>query len=322
MNDLTRLSTPEGPGSVAGAPDLPEGFADTFTSTFVDAGDVRLHAVVGGDGPPLLLIHGWPETWYAWRLVMPELARTFRVIAVDQRGIGLSDKPDDGYDAGTLAADMLALMDALGHDRFAVAGHDTGFVISYALAADNPDRVDRVALAELPGPPATAASPPVFVPSFVNNKLWHIPFNRAETLPEQLITGREDVYFGYEFAIQGGAVPATLVDYYVRLVSNPDSLRGSLGFYRAFDATLAQNDERANRPLPMPILAIGGEQSYGSHVGEAMQHLADDVQGVVIDGAGHWVAEQAPEQLLAALTPFLAPYHDGKSVASSAAGVA
>jgi pimeloyl-ACP methyl ester carboxylesterase len=253
---------------------------------------------------------------------MPALARDFRVIAVDQRGIGLSDKPEDGYDAGTLAADMVALMDALGHDRFAVAGHDTGFVISYALAADNPDRVDPVALAELPGPPATAASPPVFVPSFINNKLWHIPFNRAETLPEQLITGREDVYFGYEFAIQGGEVPAGLVDYYVELVSNPDSLRGSLGFYRALDATLAQNDERTKQPLPMPVLAIGGEQSYASHVGEAMEHLGDDVQGVVIDGAGHWVAEQAPEQVLAPLTAFLAPYREGTSGTRAVAGVA
>jgi pimeloyl-ACP methyl ester carboxylesterase len=87
------LPTPEGPGSVSGAPNLPHGFTDTFTSRYVDTGDVRLHAVVGGDGPPLLLIHGWPGSWYYWRLVMPALARDFQVIAVDQRGIGLSDKP-------------------------------------------------------------------------------------------------------------------------------------------------------------------------------------------------------------------------------------
>jgi len=90
--------TPEGPGSVSGAPNLPAGFKDTFTSRFIDTGKVRLHAVVGGDGPPLLLVHGWPENWYAWRLLMPELATNFEVIAVDQRGMGLSDKPKDGYD--------------------------------------------------------------------------------------------------------------------------------------------------------------------------------------------------------------------------------
>jgi pimeloyl-ACP methyl ester carboxylesterase len=148
----TRLPTPEGPGSVSGAPNLPDGFTDTFTSRYVDAGGLRQHAVIGGEGPPLLLVHGWPENWYAWRLLMPELARDFEVIAVDQRGIGLTDKPQDGYDIGTLAADLVALMDALGHERFAVVGHDTGYFIGYALAADHPDRVERLAVAEVPGP--------------------------------------------------------------------------------------------------------------------------------------------------------------------------
>ena len=145
-------STPHGPGSVSGAPHLPEGFTDTFTSRYIDTGDLRLHAVVGGDGPPLLLIHGWPGSWYYWRLVMPALARDFEVIAVDQRGIGLSDKPQDGYDTGTLASDLVALMDVLGHPRFALYGTDTGMPITYALAADHPDRVDRLVVSEAPLP--------------------------------------------------------------------------------------------------------------------------------------------------------------------------
>ena len=110
----TSLPTPQGPGSVSGAPHLPEGFTSTFTSRYIDTGEVRLHAVTGGDGPPLLLIHGWPGSWYYWRLVMPALARDFSVIAVDQRGIGLSDKPEQGYDTGTLANDLAELMNALG----------------------------------------------------------------------------------------------------------------------------------------------------------------------------------------------------------------
>jgi len=126
---------PDGPGSAAGAPNLPEGFTGTFTSRYVDTGDLRQHVVTGGQGPPLLLVHGWPQTWYAWRLVMPALARDFTVIAPDQRGCGLSGKPENGYDTGTLAGDLAALMDALGHRRFAVAGHDTGMWIGYALAA-------------------------------------------------------------------------------------------------------------------------------------------------------------------------------------------
>jgi alpha/beta hydrolase fold len=122
----TRPPTPEGPGSVSGAPGLPDGFSDTFSSRYVDTGQLRLHTVIGGQGPPLLLVHGWPQTWYAWRMVMPKLAEGFEVIAVDQRGIGLSDKPRDGYDLGSLARDLAALMDALGHERFAVYGTDTG----------------------------------------------------------------------------------------------------------------------------------------------------------------------------------------------------
>ena len=130
---------PTGPGSVLGAPNLPAGFANTFASRYVDANGVRLHAVVGGKGRPLLLVHGWPQTWYQWRLVMPALAHDFEVIAVDQRGIGLSDKPESGYDEGAQANDMVALMEALGHRRFAMVGFDTGMPIAYALAADHPE---------------------------------------------------------------------------------------------------------------------------------------------------------------------------------------
>jgi len=309
-NSAFSPSDPVGPGAVAQAPYLPAGFADTFTSGSINTGEVELHAVIGGEGPPLLLIHGWPETWYAWRLIMPALARDFEVIAVDQRGIGLSDKPGDGYDTGTLARDLVGLMDALGHQRFAVVGHDTGFAIGYALAADHPDRVASIALAEIPGPPNAAGSPPVFVPSHVNDRLWHIPFNRVERVPEQLIEGREDVFFGYEFAVQGGTLPQEVIDHYVAGLSEPDALTGSLGFYRAFDATLDQNARRQTTPLSMPVLAIGGAASYGEAVGHAMQPLATDVQSVVIGGAGHWVAEEAPDEVVAALSEFLAPYRD------------
>lgn len=304
---LTDPVIPEGPGTVTGAPDLPAGFGGTFTSRIINTGEVQLHAVIGGRGPALLLIHGWPQTWYAWRLLMPELAKDFTVIAVDQRGAGLSDKPASGYDTGRVARDLIGLMDALGHERFAVAGHDTGFAVGYALAADYADRVTRVALAEIPAPPGATPAPPLFVPRPLNEKLWHIPFNRAAGLPEQLIAGREDVYFGYEFAIQGGGVAQKTIDYYISLVSDPTSLTGSLGFYRSFDETLAQNAERAQRKLTVPVLAIGGERSYGAHVEENMHGLAEDVTGLVLRGAGHWVAEEAPEQLLDALRTFLAP---------------
>jgi pimeloyl-ACP methyl ester carboxylesterase len=308
-----RLPTPEGPGSVWGAPQLPEGFTDTFASRYIDTGELRQHAVIGGDGPPLLLIHGWPQTWYQWRLVMPTLARDFQVVAVDQRGIGLSDKPDDGYDTGTLANDLVALMDVLGHQRYALVGFDTGMPIAYALAADHPDRVERLVVGEafLPG---LSPSPPLILPPQLNDRLWHIAFNQLEKVNEQLVTGREAIFFGAEYAASAGTnkLPDDTVSYYVdRLASNPEALHGSFAWYRAIHATIAQNEQRKTRRLPMPVLAIGGAESSGAMVGDTMELVADEVQTLVIPGCGHWVAEQAPEELLAALTEFLAPYRIG-----------
>jgi pimeloyl-ACP methyl ester carboxylesterase len=312
------LPTPEGPGSVSGAPDLPAGFTDTFTSRYVDVGDVRLHAVIGGEGPPLLLVHGWPETWYAWRHLMPALARDFEIIAVDQRGIGLSDKPAGGYDTGSQADDLVTLMGALGHERFAVVGHDTGFTIGYALAADHPDRVERVALAEIPGSPGAAPSPPVFVPAPINDRLWHLPFNRLNKINEQLVAGREDVFYRWEFDAAARKLPDEVVDYYVSMLSNPESLRASFEWYRALDTTIAQDQQRKTHRLTMPVLAIGGAASFGDHVGDAMKLVADDVQSVVIPGTGHFVAEEAPDEMLAALAAFLAPYREGALAADDA----
>jgi pimeloyl-ACP methyl ester carboxylesterase len=310
-------AVPQGPGSVSGAPNLPEGFTDTFSSRYVDAGDVRLHAVIGGAGPPLLLIHGWPGSWYYWRLVMPALARDFEVVAVDQRGIGLSDKPEDGYDAGTLANDLVALMDALGHQRFAVVGVDTGMLIGYALAADHPDRVARVALGEafLPGitPPY-----PLVQPDVLKDRLWHIPFNQLDETNEKLVRGREDIFFGAEFFASAGTnkLPKAAVDYYVHGLTDPEALHGSFQLYRAFGATAAQNEERKTRRLPMPVLAMGGAESSGEGAANTMKLVADDVQTLVIPGIGHWLAEQAPEQVTTALTEFLAPYRDERGADS------
>jgi pimeloyl-ACP methyl ester carboxylesterase len=302
---------PEGPGSVSGAPELPAGFADTFTSRYVDTGELRQHVVTGGQGPPLLLLHGWPQTWYAWRLVMPELARHFSVVAPDQRGTGLSGRPADGYDTGTLASDLVALMDALGHQRFAMAGHDTGMWIGYALAADHPDRLDRLAVAETPLP-GVSPSPPLFAPERLNNALWHFAFNRLAEVNDQLVTGREHIYFGWQFASKAAKkLPDYAVQHYVgTLAASPEALHASFEIYRALDATIAQNQQRKAQRLTLPILAIGGQYSLGEQVADTMKLAADDVQALVVPGCAHWVPEETPEETLAALTTFLAPYRE------------
>ena len=297
-------------GSVTGAPHLPPGFTDTFTSTFVDVGGVRLHAVVGGGGRPLLLVHGWPQTWYAWRMIMPALARDFRVVAVDQRGIGLSDKPAEGYDTATLANDLAGLMDALGHQRFALYGTDVGMPIAYALAADHRDRVDRLVVSEAPLP-GISDSPALFQKPVLNARLWHLMFNQLPAeVNEALVRDREDVFFGAELDASAGTakLPSSAVQYYIDMLrSEKDALRGSFGFYRAFWTTSDQNVQRMAQKLTIPVLAIGGKESTAGTVAVTMNKVAENVQGLVVPAA-HWVAEQAPDEILAALTAFLEPY--------------
>jgi pimeloyl-ACP methyl ester carboxylesterase len=215
-------------------------------------------------------------------------------------------------------------MDALGHQRFAMAGLDTGMFIADALAADHPDRVDRLVVGEafIPG---VTPSPPLVVPDQLNQRLWHFTFNRLPgEVNERLVTGREDVFFGAEYAVWAATtLPDDVVKYYVdRLASDPEALRGCFELYRALDfAQNEQSQKRQTRRLPMPVLVIGGAESVGDQVADTMKLVADDVQSVVIPGSGHWIAEEAPDDFLAALTAFLTPYRDGP-VAAGAAGSA
>lgn len=184
--------------------------------------------------------------------------------------------------------------------------------IAHALAADYPARVKRLVVSEafLPGisPPL-----PLFVPPPLTARLWHLMFNQLPAeVNEALVTGREEIFFGAEFDASAGTkkLPEEAVEYYVETLTDPDALRGSFGFYRAITASAAQNEERKDRRLTMPVLAMGGEESGGENAANAMKLVADEVESVVLPGSGHWVAEQAPDALLAALTDFLAPYRD------------
>ncbi|MGN9786165.1 alpha/beta fold hydrolase [Nonomuraea sp. ZG12] len=304
------VATPTGFGSVTGVPNLPEGFTGTFRSRFVTANGLRLHVVTGGQGPALLLLGGWPQTWYAWRFVMPALARDFSVVAVDPRGVGLSDKPDIGYDSATLATDLVALMEELGHPRFAMVGHDIGMWTGYAMAADHPGRIERLAVAEaiIPG---ISPSPPLLGSRRLSDLLWHFTFNRAHEVNERLVQGREEIYFGHQFATKA-ATPTSIPDYavqvYVDTLRDPHALRASFDYYRAIDETIEQSRRRRQRKITIPVLAIGGATACGDGVEVEMRSVAEDVTGLVIPDCGHYVPEEAPEILLDALTRFLAPY--------------
>ncbi|MEU0212962.1 alpha/beta hydrolase [Streptomyces canus] len=288
---------------------LPDGFVDVFTSRLVEVNGLRLHTVTGGDGPALLLIGGWPQTWYAWREVMPALARQHTVVAVDSRGAGLSEKPDDGYDAGTLAADLVALMAALGHDRFDVVGHDIGTWTGYALAADHPERVGRLAIVEALIPGLTP-SPPFFGPAAVSLKLWQFGFNRLTDLNEDLVRGRERLFFGWQFATKAAtptAIPAYAVDVYVdAIAADSRALRASFAYYRALDETIAQNEQRSKTRLTLPVLAVGGALWSGAGAAQTMRLAADDVTEIVLDDCGHYPAEEQPARFVEILEDFLA----------------
>jgi pimeloyl-ACP methyl ester carboxylesterase len=296
-------------GTVHGVPGLPSGFTGTFESRLVDVAGVRLHTVSGGDGPPLLLVSGWPQNWYSWRLVMPRLAENFRVIAVDPRGVGVSDAPCGGYDSAALASELVALMDRLGHRRFALIGHDVGMWTSYAAAADHPDRIERLVLAEA-NIPGVAPSPPLLGPEGANDRLWHFTFNRKRGLNEELVRGREHLYFGDQFAAKAVIpLPEAAVGFYVQTIArSAEALRASFDFYRAIDEIIAQNERRRAHPLTMPVLTLAGDRSLGARVGEIGQIIAPDPVNVVIENCGHYVAEEQPGAVLEQLIPFLGPW--------------
>ncbi|GAB3883800.1 alpha/beta fold hydrolase [Microbispora bryophytorum] len=292
-------------------PGLPKGFWKTFTSRYVDVDGLRLHAVTGGEGPPVLFIGGWPQTWYAWRNVLPAFTRDFSVVAIDPRGVGLSAKPASGYDSGALANDSVKLMRALGHKRFALVTHDVGAWTGYALASDHPTAVDRFVAMETITPGLTDPGA-LLIPGQLNNLLWHFPFNRVDGINEQLVRGREDLYFRYQFASKGTtptSMPPVAVQVYVdALKSSPQALRSSFEFYRAIDEIIAQNTERKKTKLKMPVLAVAGERAVGTGVETEMRAVATNVSSVIIPGAGHFLMDENPDQVIAALKPFLAPY--------------
>lgn len=303
-------------GSVRGSPGLEEAFIAQFESRRVVTPSIALHAVVGGKGPPLLLIPGWPQNWYAWRKIMPTLAERFTVIAADPRGTGLSDKPNKGYDSATQAHDMFSMMSALGFDRFAVVGHDMGMWTGYAMAADYPARIERIALGEaivpgiLPSPLLIDEEPRV------NQRLWHFAFNRVEGVNEQLVEGREDVYFGYQLRSKAGspdALTSQAIDYYVSLLRNDRAaLSASFGGYREIPAIIAQNRERKRHKLKMPVFAFAGSLACGVRVEAEMREVASMVTSIVFENCGHFVPEEQPKEFLDNLLPFLEPYRQAK----------
>ena len=277
----------------------------TVAHHFADVGEVLLHYVTAGEGEPLVLLHGWPQTWYEWRHVIPALAERFEVIAPDLRGLGDSTRPAGGYDKLTVAEDVFRLVhDHLGFGRICLAGHDWGGPVAFAYAAAHRQAVRRLALLDVtvPGDGADNLSQ--------GGRRWHHGFHRTLDLPEALVQGRERIYLSWfyrTFSYRPDAVPEEAVAEYLRTYSRPGALRAGFSYYRAIPQDVADNRAMLERDgkLPMPVLGLGGDRSWGRRmeVVESLNRVAEDVRGGEVPECGHFIPEERPdvtiEQLLA-----------------------
>lgn len=264
---------------------------------------VRLHFVEGGRGASMLLLPGWPQSWYAWRYVMPLLVNSGRrVIALDPRGMGDTDRPSSGYDLRTVAAEVHGVVEALRltiDEPLDVVGHDIGTWLGYAFAADWPGDVKRLAVfdAALPG---ISPPPPAGIPSAqVNVKTWHFAFNRLDDLPELLLKGREREFLTWLFrakAMRTWTITPADLDEYVRVNAAPGATRAALSYYRhaLSPEGLEHSRERVARKLTIPVLAFGAEAGVGTALIDTMRLVASDVRGGVFNGCGHYMPEEAP----------------------------
>jgi pimeloyl-ACP methyl ester carboxylesterase len=271
----------------------------------IQLNDVRLHYLKAGQGNPIVLLHGWPQTSHAWRKVIPLLASEYTVIAPDLRGLGDSSRPSDGYDKRTIAADIYQLVKELGFDRITLVGHDMGGMVAYAYAAAHPQSVSHLVMAEmlLPGlglEPALDFSKP-------GRGYIHMALNMTPDLPEALLAGRERLYLTYNtrsVAYNPRSISdADLVEY-VRCYSDPGGMRSGFAYYRAYFQDAEHNLENAQRKLEMPVLALGGAMSLGDYLYQTLVPLAKNVRGITIDQCGHSIPEEQPERFVEVLEKF------------------
>lgn len=277
-----------------------------FKSEYAEVNGVRLHYVEGGEGrKTLLLIPGWPQTWYVWRKVMPALAKDYRVIAVDTRGMGDSSRPESGYDTETAANDLSDLMRRLDVERYSVIGHDVGMWIAYPLAARHSEAVDKLVVTEALIPGITP-TPPMLLPPDANAGLTQFMFNQLRDLPEFLVAGREAPYMRWVVDHLAYRPDRVAIDEYIRAYSVPGAMKAGFAYYRAIPQTVQENQELRKSKLAMPVLAIGGAIGAGKTTIDTMKLVSDHVEGFMVEDCGHYTPEECPDQFLKLVKSFLA----------------
>lgn len=283
-----------------------------FVLESAQLGGIEMNYAVGGEGEALLLIHGWPQNWYEWHNVMPELSNDYTVIVPDLRGIGESSKPvgTENYRKTIMADDMHRLVESLGFSKVKVAAHDIGAMVAYAYAKQYPDEVEKLALLEAPLP---GIEP--YWSALLTRKdllLWHFGLNQTEG-SEELVVGNERAYLTRmysDFSANPNAFSEEEIDEYVRAYSGVEALRGGFEWYRAFNLDTVDNQQFAQTKLNIPTLAIGGEFSLGGLMVPLLQAVVDSslVSGGITNGVlpntGHWVMEERPEEVVQELKAF------------------
>ncbi|PRY07805.1 alpha/beta fold hydrolase [Kineococcus rhizosphaerae] len=270
-----------------------------------DVGDVTLHYVTAGEGDPVILIHGFPQTWYSWIDVIPLLvAQGYRCVVPDLRGLGDSTRPPSGYDKLTLAGDLRTLMvEHLGLERFAAVGHDWGGAVAFALAAHHPEHVTSLSVLDVAIPGDGQAH------LGQGGKRWHHTFLQTPDLPEALIVGREEVFVRWFYENYGHhqrVIAESAVQEYLRTYTTPGAMRTGFALYRNIGQDIADNQDLT--PLTIPVLGVGGGTSWGrgEEVATSLRRMARDVTGVVLEDCGHWIPDEKPAELASLLTHFLA----------------
>lgn len=279
---------------------FPAGFRNQQIST----NGATIYVRVGGlaAGPVVLLLHGYGETGDMWAPLAAELARDHRVVVPDLRGMGLSSHPAGGYDKKTQAGDIAGVLDALHAGPVALVTHDIGNMVGYAFAAQYPERVTRFVLIDAPLPGIGPWEQIV-----QNPLLWHFRFGGPDM--ERLVAGRERIYldrFWNEFSANPARFTEASRRHYARLYALPGAMHSGFEQFHAFDRDAADNRAfLARGRLRMPVLAIGGDHSFGTQMAEVMRFAAENVEAGVVPNSGHWIMEENPRATIALVRAFL-----------------
>lgn len=261
----------------------------------------QIYVRSGGSGPAVLLIHGFGDTGDMWGPLARELAKTHSVVIPDLRGMGRSSHPAGGYEKRTQAADLRAVMLALGHDRAVVVGHDIGNMVAYAYAARYPDKVERLVVMDAPIPGIDPWDEIVKQPA-----LWHFDFGGPDM--ERLVQGRERIFldrFYNEFGAHPERISEATREHYATLYALPGTMRSSFAQFAAFRKDAEDNKATQRTKLAMPVLAVGGEKSFGKLMAVNMRNVAVDVTEAIVPDAGHWLMEENPAATVALIRDFV-----------------